>query len=118
MARYEHEQLVLAGHLLGRDDLASLAALLGGADPEPAVPATLTARFYALPDDAPDDDVAALAGELVAHLRAVLARLTDVPPVDARAAALLDELAEQTLRPVQRDVLRRVQRRLARFGTV
>lgn len=118
IARYEHEQLVLAGHLLGRDDPASLAALLGGADEEPAVSAALTARFYALPDDASDDDVAALAGELVAHLRPALARLTGLPPVDARAAALLDELAARTLRPVQRDVLRRVQRRLARLDGV
>ncbi|WP_020015460.1 MerR family transcriptional regulator [Promicromonospora sukumoe] len=118
MARYEHEQLVLAGHLIGGGDAAGLAALLGDADQEPAVSAALTARFYAFPDDAPDDDVAALAGELVAHLGPALARLTGLPPVDARAAALLDELAERTLRPVQRDVLRRVQRRLARLGKV
>lgn len=118
MARYEHEQLVLAGHLLGRDDPASLVALLGGTDEEPAVPAPLTARFYALADDAPDEEVAALAGELVTHLRPALARLAGVPPVDARAAALLDELADRTLRPVQRDVLRRVQRRLARTDRV
>lgn len=114
MARYEHEQLVLAGHLLGRGDPASLAALLGGAGEEPAVSAALTARFYALDDDTPHDEVTALVGELVARLRPVLARLAGLPPVDARAAALLAELTERTLRPAQRVVLSRVQGRLAR----
>ncbi|MFI9485821.1 MerR family transcriptional regulator [Promicromonospora sp. NPDC052451] len=115
MARYEHEQLVLAAHLLGAADLAGLAALLGTPG-EPVVPADLTARFYALDDATPHDEVAALVGELTTHLGRALARLTDPPGVDARSAALLDELSEQTLRPVQRDVLRRVQRRLARLG--
>ncbi|MFI8524058.1 MerR family transcriptional regulator [Promicromonospora sukumoe] len=116
MARYEHEQLVLAGHLIGRGDPAVLAALLGEGDEEPAVSAALTARFYALDEDTPDDEVTALVGDLVARLRTALARLAHLPPVDARATALLDELTERTLRPAQRDVLRRVQRRLALPG--
>jgi hypothetical protein len=111
MARYEHEQLVLVG-MLGRRDPASLVALLGEADKELAASAPLTARFYALDDDTPDDEFAKLIGELVAHLRPVLARLADLPPVDAQTSALMDELNERMLRPAQRDVLRRVQRRL------
>lgn len=118
MARYETEQLVLVGHLIGhlvgKDGPARLAALLGDADEELAASAPLTARFYAL-DDTPDDEVASLVDELVQRLRPVLARLSGLPPVDARAAALLDELSEQTLRPAQRGVLRRVQRRLAQL---
>ncbi|MBA8808443.1 MerR family transcriptional regulator [Promicromonospora sukumoe] len=116
MVRYEHEQLVLAGHLIGRGDPAVLAALLGEVDEEPAVSAALTARFYALDEDTPDDEVTALVGDLVTRLRTALARLAHLPPVDARAAGLLDELTERTLRPAQRDVLRRVQRRLALPG--
>jgi hypothetical protein len=115
MARYEHEQLVLVGHLLGRRAPASLAALLGESDEALVASLPLAARFYALDEGTPDDEIARLTGELVTHLRPVLARLAGLPPLDARAAALMDELSEQTLRPAQRDVLRRVQRRLARL---
>jgi DNA-binding transcriptional MerR regulator len=115
MARHEREQLLLIGHLLGRRHPSSLAALLGDAGEELAASAPLTARFYALDDDTPDDEVAQLIGELVTRLRPVVARLADLPTVDAQAAALLDELSEQALRPAQRSVLRRVQRRLARL---
>ncbi|XKK39067.1 MerR family DNA-binding transcriptional regulator [Nocardiopsis sp. ARC36] len=51
MARYEHEQLVLVGHLLGEDGAAGFAALFGGADSGMAAFAPLTARFYALGPD-------------------------------------------------------------------
>ncbi|MCP2266893.1 MerR family transcriptional regulator [Promicromonospora thailandica] len=115
MARYEHEQLVLVGHLLGSRYPASLAALFGGADEEPAASAPLTARFYALDDDTPEDEIERLVDDLVTHLGPVLARLADAPPVDAQAAALIDELGEQTLRSAQRAVLHRVRRRLARL---
>ena len=118
MARYEHEQLVLIGHLLGRRDPASLAALLGDADEELAASAPLTARFYALDDDTPEDEVATLISELVAHLRPMVARMAGLPEVDAQTAALMDQLSEQTLRPAQHSVLRRVQWRLARLGEV
>ncbi|WP_435108863.1 MerR family transcriptional regulator [Nocardiopsis synnemataformans] len=114
MARYEHEQLILLGHLLDKDGPAGFAALFGEADEGMAASAPLTARFYALGPNTPDDEVASLIDELVAHLKPVLARLTVLSPFDARASALMDELNEQTLRPVQHRVLRRVQQRLAR----
>ncbi|MFC3997276.1 MerR family transcriptional regulator [Nocardiopsis sediminis] len=116
MARYEHEQLILVGHLLGKDGPAGLAALFRGPDGETAAPAPLTARFYALGPDTPDDEIASLIDDLVAHLRPVMARLDDLLPLGAEASALMDELNEQTLRPVQHRVLRRVQQRLARPG--
>jgi len=114
MARYEHEQLILVGHLLAEDGPAGFAALFGEADDGMAASAPLTARFYALEPDTPDDEVASLIDELVARFEPVVARLADLSPFDARASALVDELGEQTLRPVQHRVLRRVQQRLAR----
>ncbi|MGW6504564.1 MerR family transcriptional regulator [Nonomuraea angiospora] len=112
MARYEHEQLILLGHLLGKDGPAGVAALFGEADGMAAY-APLTARFYALDPDTPDDEVASLIDELVAHLKPMMARLAGLFPLDAQASALLDELNRQTLRPVQHRVLRRLQQRLA-----
>ncbi|TQM09331.1 hypothetical protein FB558_5085 [Pseudonocardia kunmingensis] len=44
------------------------------------------------------------------------ARLAAVPALEPRAAALMDELSGQSLRPVQHRVLRRVQQRLAAAG--
>ncbi|MFC4562169.1 MerR family transcriptional regulator [Nocardiopsis mangrovi] len=113
MARYEHEQLILLGHLLGKDGPAGFAALLGGADGMTAS-APLTARLYALDPDTPEDEVASLIDELVAHIKPMMARLAGLFPLDAQASALLDELNRQALRPVQHRVLRRVQQRLAR----
>ncbi|MFD6140590.1 MerR family transcriptional regulator [Promicromonospora sp. NPDC060271] len=114
LARYEHEQLLLVGHLLGSRHPASLAALLGDADAELAASAPLTARFYALDDDTPDDEVARLVDDLVTRLGPVVARLAGLPTVDEQGAALLDELSERTLGPAQRGVLHRVRRRLTR----
>lgn len=92
MVRYENEQLILLGHLLGKDGPAELAALLGDANDGMAASAPLTARFYALEPDTPDDEVATLIDELVAHLEPVMARLAGLSPLDAQAAALMDVL--------------------------
>ncbi|MBQ1080025.1 MerR family transcriptional regulator [Nocardiopsis sp. B62] len=105
MARHEHEQLVLAAHLLGP---AAFGALFGG----PSVPANVTARFYSLDADTPDDEVSSLVNELLAHVRPVVAGLTELPPLDARGSALLDQLNAQNLHPVQQRVLRQLQHRL------
>ncbi|OLL75259.1 Transcriptional regulator, MerR family [Pseudonocardia sp. Ae168_Ps1] len=110
MARFEHEQLVLAGHLLGTDGPAGFTALFGDGL---AAPAPLTARFYALGPDTGDDEITALVDDLVAYLGPVTARLAGLPPLGTRVTALMEELNEQTLRPVQHRVLRRVQERLA-----
>ncbi|GAA0986592.1 MerR family transcriptional regulator [Nocardiopsis tropica] len=116
MVRYEHEQLVLVGHLLGEDGTAGFAALFGGADSGTAAFAPLTARFYALGPDTPDEEVSSLIDELVEHLEPLVQRLDGLPPLDAQAEELMDELNRQNLRPVQHRVLRRVQQRLARPG--
>ncbi|MFJ9622479.1 MerR family transcriptional regulator [Streptomyces sp. NPDC101181] len=117
MARYEHELLILAGHLLA-DDPAGLAALFSGADEDEAAFAGLTARFYALDAGTPEEDVAALADDLVAHLVPLLTRLGPPALFDRRAARLVDQFSEHALRPVQHRVLRLVQRRLvARDGS-
>jgi DNA-binding transcriptional MerR regulator len=113
MARFEHEQLVLAGHLLGTDGPAGFTALFGEADDGLAAPAPLTARFYALEPGTADDEIAALVDDLVTFLGPVTARLAGRPPIGPRASALMEELNERTLRPVQHRVLRRVQQRLA-----
>ncbi|GAB2679154.1 MerR family transcriptional regulator [Saccharopolyspora gloriosae] len=110
MARFEHEQLVLAGHLLGADGPAGLAALLSDGV---VVPAALTERFYGLGPATADDEVAALVDELVAHLAPAVARLAEMAPLGSRASALLAELNERTLRPEQNLALREVERRLA-----
>ncbi|MBW0106021.1 MerR family transcriptional regulator [Pseudonocardia sp. KRD291] len=114
MARFEHEQLILVGHLLGSDGPAGFATLFGEAQDGVAGSAPLTARFYALDADTPDDEVASLVDELVVHLQPVVARLHALSPFGPQATALMEELNERTLRPAQHRVLRRVQKRLAR----
>ncbi|MFL1376318.1 MerR family transcriptional regulator [Nocardiopsis protaetiae] len=116
MARYEHEQLVLLAHLLGEDGPATLSALFGEADEGLAAAAPLTARFYALGPDTPEEEVTALVEEMAAHLGPMVARLAELSPLDVRAAGLLEELNEQALRPEQHRVLRLLQQRLDRAG--
>ncbi|GHH39820.1 MerR family transcriptional regulator [Lentzea cavernae] len=108
MARYEHEQLLLAAHLLGP---AGVAALFGE-NGTMSASAAFAARFYALGPETPDDEVASLVDDLVAHVEPLMARLADLFPRDPRAAALMDELSERMLEPVQHQVLRQVQQRL------
>ncbi|SIO84512.1 MerR family transcriptional regulator [Nocardiopsis sp. JB363] len=113
MARYEHEQLVLIGHLLGEGGPAELAALFEGADREMIERLEpLTARFYVLGPDTPEDEVASLIDDWTTGLAPLSERLAGTPEPDPKASALLDELNEQTLTPVQHRVLRRVLRRL------
>lgn len=113
MARLEHEQLVLLGHLLGDDGPAELAALLSGVDRETLTGLEpLTARFYALGPDTPDDEVASLIDDWVAGLEPLSEQLAGAPAPDAKVSALLDELNEQALKPVQHRVLRRILYRL------
>ncbi|BBG04008.1 MULTISPECIES: MerR family transcriptional regulator [Pseudonocardia] len=110
LARHEHEQLLLLGHLLDDAGHADLIALLStGA----AAAAPLTARFYALDSDTPEDDLATLVDDLVAQLDVVVGQLSGLPGLDRRASALLDELSGHNLRPVQHRVLRQVEQRLA-----
>lgn len=117
MARYEHDQLILAGLFLGPHSAAGFAALFGEAGGAPEASAALTARFYALDAATPDAEIASLVDELVAQLEPVTARLAAVPALEPRAVALMDELSGQSLRPVQHRVLRRVQQRLAAAGS-
>ncbi|MEU6701958.1 MerR family transcriptional regulator [Pseudonocardia sp. NPDC046786] len=109
MARYEHEQLLLLGHLLDESGHADLVALLSGG----AATAPLTARFYALDSDTPEDVVAALVDDLTAQLKTVATRIDGLSGLDGRASALLDELSGHNLRPIQHRVLRLVEQRLA-----
>ncbi|MBN6042218.1 MerR family transcriptional regulator [Amycolatopsis sp. 195334CR] len=113
MARYEHEQLLLVAHLLDEAGHAELITLLTAGT---SAVAPLTARFYALDADPPEDEVAQLVDDLVALLGPMTAGLTELARLDGRAAALLDELSEQNLRPVQHRVLRRVGQRLEQPG--
>ncbi|WP_017581300.1 MerR family transcriptional regulator [Nocardiopsis valliformis] len=113
MARHEHEQLVLLGHLLGEDDPAGLAALLGGVDRELlAGLEPLTERFYALGADTPDDEVTSLVDDWVTGLEPLSEQLAAAPAPDPKVSALMDELNERALKPVQHRVLRRILERL------
>lgn len=113
MARHEHEQLILLGHLLGEDGSTGLAALLGGVDRELLKRLEpLTARFYALEPGTPDDEVTALIDDWVTGVEPLSARLAGSSAPDPKVSALLDELNEQALKPVQHRVLRRILYRL------
>ncbi|GAA1467636.1 MerR family transcriptional regulator [Nocardiopsis exhalans] len=113
MARHEHEQLILLGHLLGEDESTGLVALLGGAEREALDRLEpLTARFYTLGPDTPDEEVASLIDDWVTGLEPLSARLAGSPAPDPKVPALLDELNEHALKPVQHRVLRRILYRL------
>ena len=111
MVRYEHEQLLLLGHLLDESGHADLVALLGAGG---VASARLSARFYALDSDTPEDVVTALVDDLAAQLDDVATRIDSLSGLDGRASALLDELSGHNLRPVQHRVLRLVEQRLTR----
>lgn len=114
MARHEHDQLILLGHLLGEDGATGLAALLDKVGQDAVAQLEpLAARFCALGPDTSDEEVASLVEEWFARLRPVAARLADAPAPDPRVSALMDELNERGLEPVQHRVLRRLQQRLA-----
>ncbi|MFL1376712.1 MerR family transcriptional regulator [Nocardiopsis protaetiae] len=113
MARHEHDQLILLAHLLGGDGPTGFAALIDKAGQDTvAQMGPLTARFSALGPDTPDEEVTALVEEWVARLGPVAAQMSDSPVPDPRIPALLDELNERSLNPVQHRVLRRLQLRL------
>ncbi|MEV1291924.1 MerR family transcriptional regulator [Pseudonocardia sp. NPDC049635] len=113
MARHEHEQLLLLGHLLDEASRADLVTLLSAGG---TATAPLAARFYALDHDTPEDVVTALVEDLAAQLTSVAGQLDGLPGLDGRASVLLDELSGHNLRPVQHRVLRLVEQRLARPG--
>ncbi|GAA1231785.1 MerR family transcriptional regulator [Prauserella halophila] len=116
MLQYEHEQLILLGHLLDDDGRAGLAALLNASEDSRTTSASLTARFYALDADAPDHEVETLVDDWIAHLRPLLAHTDGLSSLSPRAPALLDQLNEHRLRPVQHRVLRTLQWRLTHSG--
>ncbi|MBP2367506.1 MerR family transcriptional regulator [Pseudonocardia parietis] len=62
VARYEHEQLLLVGHLLGEAGHAELVDLLSSGA---SAAAPLVARFYALDTDTSEDEVATLVVPVV-----------------------------------------------------
>ncbi|MFF2082776.1 MerR family transcriptional regulator [Nocardia sp. NPDC058176] len=116
MVRYEREQLVLLGHLLGDDGPARIAALFGEIDAEMAAAEPLMARFYALPPDAPEAEISSLVQELAAYLAPLLQRLAALTPLDPQASALIGKLSEQTLNPAQHRVLDRIDHLLVPLG--
>lgn len=110
-ARYEHEQVILLGHLLGPDGPASLAALLG--DAGGVVSDELVARFYAVDANTPDADIEAVVGELATAIEPITDRFADLPTLTRQAAVLVEELNTGALGPTQRRILRLLQERLA-----
>ncbi|MEQ3550215.1 MerR family transcriptional regulator [Pseudonocardia nematodicida] len=116
MARYEHEHLVLAGHLIGDAGRGELITLLSAAEENAEVAESLSARFYALDSEASEEDVSALVDDWAAHLRPILERVGEQPELSRRASTLLDEFGERSLKPVQHRVLRRLEAQLAATG--
>lgn len=113
MARHEHEQLILVGHLLGKVSPEGVASLQEEADRGSFASTPLMARFYTLEADTPEEEVATLIEELVAYLEPIAARLADqFALVDPQGSALVDQHNERMLKPVQHRVLRRVQQQL------
>ncbi|GAA1148656.1 MerR family transcriptional regulator [Nesterenkonia lutea] len=110
MSRYEHEQLILLGHLLGDGDHEVFT--VGFAALNIPMIAPLTARFAALGAQTADAEVDSLITEMVTVLRPVQESLAGLPPLDDQVTALMDELNEQRLHPVQRRVLREVQEQM------
>ncbi|WP_218220652.1 MerR family transcriptional regulator [Nesterenkonia sp. Act20] len=107
ISQLEHEQLVLLGHLLGDGGHETFSAGFAALNTQLITP--LTARFAALDTDTPDTEIEALTQEMISVLRPVNKRFADLPPLDDQVIALMDELAEQRLHPVQRRVLRQIQ---------
>lgn len=114
MSRFEHEQLILAGHLLGKDDPAALAAVFSTPEGDESALTALTSRFYALTADTSAEDEDALVEQLATHLEPIHTHFVGGSSIDPRAAELMNELNRQTLRPIQQQVLGRVQQKWAR----
>lgn len=112
MARYEHEQLVLLGHLLGAEGSADLSGLREAFADGGTLSTALIQRFYALDADTPEHEVEALIKDWLAFLRPALARLDERTAPAPQTPALLDQLSQRDLRPVQHRVMRTLQERL------
>ncbi|MGJ9424566.1 MerR family transcriptional regulator [Nesterenkonia halotolerans] len=110
MSQLEHEQLVLLGHLLGDSGHETFSAGFAALNTQAITP--LTARFAALDGDTPVAEIEALIHETISVLRPVNMTFADLPPLDDQVIALMDELTEQRLHPVQRRVLRQIQQEL------
>ncbi|MBE1514516.1 helix-turn-helix domain-containing protein [Nesterenkonia halotolerans] len=110
MSRVEHEQLVLLGHLLGDGGHETFSAGFAALNTQLIAP--LTARFAALDGDTPAAEIEGLIHELISVLRPVDMKFADLPPLDDQVIALMDELTEQRLHPVQKQVLRQIQREM------
>lgn len=108
----EHAQLVLVGGLLGQAGRAALTDLLREAGVGGTDFAELTARFYALEPESPEEEAAAVIDGVAALLEPVAERVHALSPVDPQGPGLFDELNEQSLNPAQQRVLRVLQQRL------
>ncbi|MGO2819831.1 MAG: MerR family transcriptional regulator [Brachybacterium tyrofermentans] len=112
MVRFEHEQLILIAHLLGEEGVTGLAALLDVPHGTREAAAALTARFYALDADTPDDEMEALIEEWVEQIRPLVTTTEGMSSLDPLGAALLDQLGARSLRPVQHRAVRALQQHL------
>lgn len=110
ISRYEHEQLVLLGHLL--DDGGHQMFTEGFAALNARMIAPLTARFSALDAETPEAEVDSLIQEMALVLRPVQERFAELPPLDDQVTALMEELNLRRLHPVQRRVLTQIQQEL------
>lgn len=105
MRSYERELIVLLGHLLGDDGPSRMASLYelfevgdGGSD-------DLDERFYSLPDDADDDQIADLAEAMGRRADAVASQLDEIVTLGPDAVDLVEQLGETTLNSAQLRVL-------------
>lgn len=113
ISRYEHEQLILLGHLLGDGDHQVFTE--GFAALNARMIAPHSARFSTLDAETPETEVNSLINEIVKVLRPVQERFATLPPLNDQLTDLMDELSERRLRPVQRRVLRQIEQALERL---
>lgn len=117
MRSYERELIVLLGHLLGDDGpsrMASLYELLADSDEvgdedgdEDSDEGSdgLEKRFYSLPDDADEGQIAELAETMGRRAGAVASQLDELVTLGPDAVDLVEQLGEATLNSAQLRVL-------------
>lgn len=115
MARYERDQAILFSHLAGPEMAAALADVYARVSSPAALDVTvaLTDRLTSLPEDAPEEAIEALAGDIARALAEVVdgSALRD-DPADGRlalAASLIHEHSVDLLSAAQRQVIDRVE---------
>ena len=112
MVRYEDEQLILLAHLLGNEGSADLSARVGLATEARRAVTALEARFTALDEETPESELEALIEDWLALVRPVAEAMEDITLRTPQGPALLEQLDQRNLSPMQHRLVRTLQARL------